>query len=166
MQEAIRRRLVCSWPFCLERWTIDPPDGDKRVLGSLETEHGCFDLGYLPRYIETKLRPERLKPPAEMLLWELGLTCFDVSINLPAGFGYTTDADGVRGPSISPELIKMAAEPQRNVGQINAEALAGQIRSSGSLGTTNRGEARSLAPVCTGQPIRQTNRILIATHVT
>jgi hypothetical protein len=130
MQEAIERRLLCSWPFCRERWAIDPPDGDNRVLGTLDSEHACFELGYLPRFFETSLKPKRINVPAEKQLWELGLTCFDVSINLPAGFGYTTDADGVRGPSISPDLIKMVTEPQRRLGQIDVRALEAQIKSA------------------------------------
>ena len=133
MQDAIERRLLCGWPFCRERWTIDPPDRDNRVLGSLDAEHACFDLGYLPRFFETTLKPKGINTPAEKQLWELGLTCFDVSINLPAGFGYTTDADGMRGPSISPELVKMVSEPQRRVDQIDVEALAARIKSAQGL---------------------------------
>jgi hypothetical protein len=129
MQQAIKHRLVCTWPFCLERWAIDPPDGDNDLLGTLEAEYGCFQLGYLRQFIETKLRPKGIDAPVDEKLGEAGITCFDVSLNLPAGFGYTTDADGVRGPSISPELVKMATEPQRKVDQIDIEALAARIKS-------------------------------------
>jgi hypothetical protein len=130
MSEAINRRLVCSWPFCLERATEETSDA---LLGSLETEYGCFYLGYLQRFMQIKLGPAGIKVPTEEELSQLSLTCFDVSINLPAGFGYTTDADSVKGPAISVELVKMASEPQRRIGQINVDALASQIRSFESL---------------------------------
>jgi hypothetical protein len=37
------------------------------------------------------------------------------------GFGYTTDADGVRVLSILPDLVKMVSEAQRRIGQIDVE---------------------------------------------
>jgi hypothetical protein len=128
MDEAIKRRVICTPPFCHERWTADPPDGDNSVLGSLDAENGCFNLGYLGRFLEQVLRPKGIATPSENEVDELGVTCFDISLNLPATFGYTTDADGMRSPTVSPEIVAIAADPSRSAAQIDVESLAASIR--------------------------------------
>jgi hypothetical protein len=130
MEKAISQRLVCTWPFCFERW---PKTGDYWTEGSLAAggfePAGCWNPGYVPAFFERKLTPRGIPTPEESELRALDISCYDISINLPAGYGYTTDADGTAGSFISPELVKLAVEPQRRVAQIDPKALAALLKS-------------------------------------
>jgi hypothetical protein len=139
MVTAVRQRLACTWPYCPKRYTRHF-DYSKQV-GGLVThgEHGCFDqppvYGYLSSFTENVLAPHGIDVPPSLL--EIGrLSCFDVSIDLPGGYGYTTDADSTAGPSVSPELLKIAADGSRHVDQLDPVALKAAI-----AGQSNPNEA-------------------------
>jgi hypothetical protein len=144
MQRAIENRLVCAWLFCSERWWEDLGDGYSTAgsLGGGAFEPvGAFDLGYLPHFIKEKLAPHGIKVP-EALLKDSHVSFFDVSINLPAGYGYNLDADGSAGPSVSQAVLKMAADQKRQVSQLDPAGLAQAIDAAKPSGAAPAGAQR------------------------
>jgi hypothetical protein len=139
MKSAIAQRLVCTWPFCFERW---PKMEDYGREGSLSAGGfdpiGCFNLGYVPAFFNEKLAPRGIPIVSEEELRSLHISCYDISINLPAGYGYTTDADGAAGSFVSPELVKLALEPGRRVGQIDPKKLATVLKSYTGSNVANK----------------------------
>jgi hypothetical protein len=121
LQRAMEQRLVCNWPYCTER------RGDRIAPGSLAAGgYGatlCNNEGYLKYFIESTLADRGIAVP-KTVLGDAHLSCFDISINLPAGYGYTMDADGTAGPSLSPELLQAAVDPKRRPSQIDPKVLA------------------------------------------
>jgi hypothetical protein len=139
-ERAIKERLVCSWPFCTERRS------DCCVVGSLAAGGAgpaiCSNEGYLPYFIESELAPHGIDVP-KPLLDGSHLSCFDVSINLPAGYGYAMDADGTAGPSVSPEVIKAALDSKHRVSQIDPATLAAELQAfDKSQGTGGPAQSR------------------------
>jgi hypothetical protein len=123
IQNAITKQQFCRWPFCSERWLTRVDNSN--TAGTLDAEGHCYHGQYLENRIADQLinfkDPPGLQPT---------ITCVDISINLPTGFGYALDATGVAGPSVSPEFIKVALDPKRHADQIDPNALAELLRPS------------------------------------
>jgi hypothetical protein len=126
LERAVAERLVCRWPFCSER-RFDV----SYVIGSLaagdDEPQICSNRGYLPHFIESELAPRGISV-AKSLMEGAHLSCFDISLNLPTGFGYTMDADGSAGPDVSAAVLKAAVDPKRRLGQIDPAALAAKLQ--------------------------------------
>jgi hypothetical protein len=120
-QRAIEQRLVCNWPYCTERRTGSFHPGSLAAGGYGATS--CNNEGYLKYFIESTLAEHGIDVPSAVLE-DTHLTCFDVSINLPAGYGYTMDADGTAGPSLSRDVLLEVIDPKRRFSQIDPKALA------------------------------------------
>jgi hypothetical protein len=130
MVAAIKERAVCSWPFCAERWPkMESYWSEGSLAPGSGKPTGCFNLGYLPYFFRAEVAPKGINVPTEAQLRSLHASCFDISINLPAGYGYTTDADGTAGPSVSPELVALAAQPDHQASQIDPKVLAALLNS-------------------------------------
>jgi hypothetical protein len=135
LERAIEQRLVCNWPFCTER------RNDNLAPGSLAAgaygATGCWNEVYLKYFIETTLATHGIDVP-KTVLEDAALTCFDVSINLPAGYGYTMDADGTAGPSLSTAVLQAAIDPKRRFGQIDPKAIAAMLTAQDNSGAADR----------------------------
>jgi hypothetical protein len=120
-QRAIEQRLVCNWPYCSERRTGRFVPGSLAAGGYGATI--CSNEGYLKYFVESTLAEHGIDVPRTVLK-DAHLSCFDVSINLPAGYGYTMDADGTAGPSLSAEVLQEASDTKRQFSKIDPKALA------------------------------------------
>jgi hypothetical protein len=124
-QRAIEQRLVCNWPYCTERRTGELNPGSLAAGGYGATL--CSNEGYLKHVVETTFAEHGINVP-KTVLEDADLSCFDVSINLPAGYGYTMDADGTAGPSLSDKVLQEAIDPKRRFSQLDPKELSELIK--------------------------------------
>jgi hypothetical protein len=130
IEAAMARGQFCKWPFCSERWLTNRV-AYTSVRGALDAEGHCFADNYLENKIADQLVNFKVPPGLQP-----SITCVDISINLPARFGYALDADGVAGPSISPDFMKTALDPSRQVGQLDPKALAELVKATAAAPPT------------------------------
>lgn len=125
-QQAIDQRIFCNWPYCTERRTDGLAPGSL-AAGGYSAPATCNNAGYLEEVIKTTFVEHGINVP-KTVLDDTHLSCFDVSINLPAGYGYTMDADGTASPSLSKEFLREAIDPTRRFSQIDPKALTELIK--------------------------------------
>jgi len=132
MQKAMAKHILCAWPYCAER---DQFASEDFPAGALLPEFDCDNNlgkgdGYLTDFIAHQMPKHGIAVPKTLSSDgdDAGVSCFDVSINLPAGFGYSVDAPrGELGSAVSGEFFNVVLDRKRQSSQIDVDALASQL---------------------------------------